>query len=151
MEGESTTSCFPVQQFSIMLENRVGALASLVRLLNDNFVEVLGLSVQDSADVTVVRMVVSDSETAETLLIEKGISFGMCDLVVVELKDGPSELGKCLQELLAAETNIYFCYPLMIQAGNCCALALRLDDTEFGITALQNCGFKVLFQNDLAR
>ena len=134
-----------------MLENRVGALASLVRLLNDNLVEVLGLSVQDSADVTVVRMVVNDSETTETLLIEKGISFGMCDLVVVELKDGPSELGACLQELLNAETNIYFSYPLMIQAANCCALALRLDDTEFGITALQNCGFKILFQNDLAR
>ena len=38
MEGESTTSSFPVQQFSIMLENRVGALASLVRLLNDNYI-----------------------------------------------------------------------------------------------------------------
>lgn len=134
-----------------MLENRVGALASLVRLLNDNMVEVLGLSVQDSADVTVVRIVVSDSETTETLLIEKGISFGMCDLVVVEMRDGPSELRKCLRELLGAETNISFCYPLMIQASNCCALALRLDDTEFGITALQNCGFKILFQNDLAR
>ena len=82
-----------------MLENRVGALASLVRLLNDNLVEVLGLSVQDSADVTVVRMVVSDSESAETLLIEKGISFGMCDIAVVEMKDGPSELGKCLRQL----------------------------------------------------
>ena len=96
-------------------------------------------------------MVVSDSETAETLLIEKGISFGMCDLVVVEMKDGPSMLGACLRELQEAETNVYFCYPLMIQASNCCALAFRLDDTEFGITALQNCGFKVLFQNDLAR
>ena len=134
-----------------MLENRVGALASLVRLLNENLIEVLGLSVQDSCDVTIVRMVVSDSESAETLLIEKGISFGMCDLVVVELKAGPSELGKCLGELLAAEVNIHFCYPLMIQANDCCALALRLDETEFGISALQNCGFKVLFQNDLAR
>lgn len=151
MDEGTTTSSFPVQQFSIMLENRVGALASLVRLLNDNLVEVLGLSVQDSADVTVVRVVVSDSETTETLLIEKGISFGMCDLVVVEMRDGPAELGKCLRELLGAETNIAFCYPLMIQASNCCALALRLDDTEFGISALQNCGFKVLFQNDLAR
>jgi len=151
MDQESTTSSFPVQQFSIMLENRVGALASLVRLLNDNLIEVLGLSVQDSYDVTVVRMVVSDSETAETLFIEKGISFGVCDLVVVELRDGPAELGGCLRELLGAETNIHFCYPLMTQAQNYCALALRLDDTEFGITALQNRGYKILFQNDLSR
>ena len=151
MEGESTTSSFPVQQFSIMLENRVGALASLVRLLNDNLIDVLGLSVQDSYDVTVVRMVVSDSETAETLFIEKGISFGACDLVVVEMRNGPSELGRCLRELLDAETNIHFCYPLMTQANNTSTIALRLDDTEFGISALQNCGFKILFQNDLAR
>lgn len=134
-----------------MLENRVGALASLVRLLNGHLIEVLGLSVQDSYDVTVVRMVVSDSETAETLFIEKGISFGVCDLLVVEMKDGPAELGNCLRQLSDAETNIHFCYPLMIQAHGFCALALRLDDTEFGISALQNCGFKVLFQNDLAR
>ena len=93
----------------------------------------------------------SENRMAETLLIEKGISFGMCDLVVVEMKDGPSMLGACLRELQEAETNVYFCYPLMIQASNCCALAFRLDDTEFGITALQNCGFKVLFQNDLSR
>lgn len=151
MEEESTTSSFPVQQFSIMLENRVGALASLVRLLNESLIEVLGLSVQDSCDVTVVRMVVSDSETAETLFIEKGISFGMCDLVVVEMKGGPTDLGDCLKELLNAETNIHFCYPLMIHASHCSALALRLDDTEFGTSALQNCGFKILFQNDLAR
>jgi hypothetical protein len=134
-----------------MLENRVGALASLVRLLNDNLIEVLGLSVQDSYDVTVVRMVVSDSETAETIFIEKGISFGVCDLVVVEMRDGPSELRRVLAELLEAEMNIHFCYPLMIQANQCCALAFRLDDTDFGISALQNSGFKILFQNDLSR
>jgi len=122
-----------------------------VSLLNERLIEVLGLSVQDSFDVTVVRLVVSDAETAETLFMERGISYGVCDLVVVEMRDGPSELGLCLKRLLEAETDIHFSYPLMTQAMGCCALALRVDDTEFGISALQNCGFKVLFQNDLAR
>jgi hypothetical protein len=147
----ATPSGTPVRQISVMLQNRVGALLSLVRLFNDQLVEVLGLSVQDSHDTTVVRLVVSDPDTVETLFIEKGINFATCDLLIVELKEGPTSLGACLSALLHAETNIYFSYPLLIQPTEKSLLALHVDDNDFGGQVLHNNGFKILFQEDLAR
>ena len=148
---ESTTNGTPVLQFSVMLENRVGALLGLVKLLNDHAVDVIGLSVQDSYDTTVVRLVVTDSDTVQTVFIEKGIAFGTSELLVVALQEGPAQLGECHAALLQAETNIYFCYPLLVHPSDKTMLALRLDDHEFGGEVLHNNGFKVLCQEDLSR
>jgi len=146
-----TSSGTAVRQFSVMLENRAGALLALVRLMNAELVDVLGLSVQDSYDTTVVRIIVSDPDTVETLFIEKGISFATCEILVVELKEGPTALGSCLTALLRAETNICFSYPLLIQPNEKSLLALRVDDNDFGRDVLHANGIKVLFQEDLSR
>lgn len=148
---DSTTLGTSVVQFSVMLENRVGALLSLVRLLNDSLVEVLGLSVQDSFDTTVVRLVVTDQDTVHTLFMEKGISFGSCEIIVVELKEGPTGLSACLSTLLRAETNIHFSYPLLVHPGGKSLLVLRVDEHEFGMKVLHENGFKTLCQEDLSR
>jgi hypothetical protein len=112
---------------------------------------VLGLSLQDSVDVTVARLIVSDPETVETLFIERGIPFSTCDLLVVQLKEGAEALGTCLMAFLQAETNIHFAYPLLIQGRGLPALALHLEDIELGAAVMQTEGFKILRQNDISR
>ncbi|NEM51407.1 hypothetical protein G3V66_23930, partial [Escherichia coli] len=82
METEIAPQSPYVKQFSVFLINRAGALLSVVRLLEDAHVLVLGLSLQDSVDVTVARLVVSDPETVETLFMERGIPFGSCPLLI---------------------------------------------------------------------
>ena len=84
--AETAIAQDPVYQYSLFLENRVGALADVVRLLNEAGVDVLGLSLLDSIDLTVARMVLSDPDTAKPLLFEKGISFAEVELVVVEVE-----------------------------------------------------------------
>ena len=61
-------------QFAVMLKNRAGALSSLVRLLRSESIDVIGLSVQDSRDAAVVRLVVSDPDTTMRIFMEKGIA-----------------------------------------------------------------------------
>ena len=102
--SEVTTSGTPVRQIAVFLQNQVGTLLSIVRLLNKNHVVVLGISVQDSVDVTIVRMVVSDPDTVESLFMEKGIAYSVTDLLVVELQTGTDDKGlaECLQALLIA-------------------------------------------------
>lgn len=141
----------PVKQLSVFLENRVGALLSVVRCVNERFVEVVGLSVADSVDVTVVRMIVTDPDSTATLFMERGIPFSETDLLVVELEEGAHGLSSCLAALQEGETNIHFSYPLLSQPRGRPALAVCLDDLDFGLTVLRNAGFKVLFQEDLAR
>src|SRR5476651_1333999 len=102
-----------VTQFSIFLANRVGALLNVVRVLNERNIHVLAISVQDSADTAIVRIVVSDPESVQQMFVEHAIPFSICDLVVVELKEGAAELGRLLATLLAAECNIFGSYALL--------------------------------------
>src|SRR5947209_18953839 len=102
-----------VKQFAVFLQNKVGALLDVVKLLNEHNVLVLALSVQDSADAAIVRIVVSDPEHVQELLREQNIACSICHLVVVELKEGAAELGKLLSCLLMAEVNIHTTYPLL--------------------------------------
>lgn len=151
METETAQPSPYVKQFSVFLINRAGALLSVVRLLEDAHVLVLGLSLQDSVDVTVARLIVSDPETVETLFIERGIPFSSCDLLVVQLKEGAEALSKCLLAFLQAETNIHFSYPLLVKTGGLPALALHLEDIEFGAEVMTTEGFTILKQNDISR
>ena len=140
-----------IRQIEVFLPNRTGAFVSILDLLKSKHVVVLGLSVQDSIDNTVVRLVVSDPETVETVFIEKGIPFNSTDLVVVELRDGAEQLPACMRTLLNAETNIHFIYPLLTQPNGKAALALCVEDNQFGDSILSKAGFRVLRQEDLSR
>lgn len=141
----------PVRQFSVMLQNRAGALGALVRLVRNAKIEVIGLSVQDSRDATIVRMVVSDPDSVLCLFAEKGISYTCCDMVVVALRESGVGLGACLEALMAAETNVDFAYSLMAHPDRQSLIAMHLEDYSFGIEVLVRSGFKVLYQEDLSR
>jgi len=147
----TTQAASPVRQLSVFLHNRVGALLSLVKLLHDNKVEVLGFSVQDSVEMTLVRLVPTDPDSAEQVLLQHGHSCASRPIVVVELREGAHDLGHALSALLAAEINIHHSYPLMTRPGGFPLLALYLDDPEIGSESLSKCGYKVLSQGDLSR
>lgn len=141
----------PIRQIAVFLPNRTGAFVAILDLMKSNHVLVLGLSVQDSIDNTVVRLIVSDPDTVETVFIERGIPFNSTDLVVVELRDGADQMPACLRTLLNAETNIHFIYPLLTQPNGNPALALCVEDNQFGDSILSKAGFRVLRQEDLSR
>lgn len=149
--ASTTQASSPVRQLSVFLHNRVGALLSLVKLLYDNKVEVLGFSVQDSVEMTLVRLVVTDPDNAEQVLLQHGHSCATKTIVVVELKEGAHDLGSALSALLTAEINIHHSYPLMVRPRGLPLLALYLDDAEVGGEALSKCGYKVLNQGELSR
>lgn len=141
----------PVRQVSAFLHNQVGALLALVKAMNEHSVEVLGVSLQDSADLTLVRMIVTDPDKAHALLVQQGISCAIKPVVVVELQQASHDLARALTALLAAEINIHHSYPLLVRADGNALLALYLDDSETGSEALSKAGFKVLSQGDLSR
>jgi len=140
-----------VTQFSIFLPNKVGQLLEIVRLLNARGVDVLALTVQDSADTAIVRIVVSDPDTVQNLFEENQVAFSVCDLVVVELKEGATELGRLLAALLAAECNIFGSYALLTRPRGKAALALHVEDNDCAISVLNSQGFVILGQADISR
>src|SRR5690242_2796835 len=140
-----------VNQFSIFLPNKVGALLEVVKLLNEHNVHVVAISVQDSADTAIVRIVVSDPESVQDIFREHDIPFSVCQLCVVELKEGATELGKVLAALLAAEVNIFGSYALLTRPRGRTALAIHVEDDECACAVLSSHGFTILGQHDISR
>jgi hypothetical protein len=140
-----------VKQFSVFLQNKVGALLDIVKMLNEHEVDVLAVSVQDSADAAIVRMVVSDPDRVNELFSSKEIPRSVCDLVVVELKESARDLGKLLAALLMAEVNIHGIYSLLTRPRGKAALALHVEDNECAAAVLRSHGFRILSQADISR
>ncbi len=140
-----------VRQFSVFLQNKVGALLEVVKLLNQHNIIVLALSIQDSSESAIGRIIVSDPERTTELFHEHDIPYSDCELLVVELDEGPGDLTRVLAALLMAEVNVYFSYPLLIRPRGHAVLAMHLDDNECASSVLRGEGFKLLTQGDLSR
>jgi hypothetical protein len=140
-----------VKQFSVFLQNKVGALLALVRLLDENNIIVLALSIAESSETAISRMITSDPDRTAEIFREHDIPHSECELMVVELADGPGDLSGVLAALLMAEVNIHFSYPLLVRPRGRALLALHLDDIECASSVLLGEGFKLLNQGDLSR
>lgn len=156
MESSATrtaekTSGPRVKQFSIFLPNKVGALSEIVKLLSEQNIHVLALDVQDSADCAIVRIVVSDPEQAQELFSIHDIAHASSNILVVELREGATQLPKLLAALLMAEVNIHSCYALLTRPNGSTALALHLEDNDCATAVLTSHMFRVLSQLDISR
>jgi len=140
-----------VRQFSVFLENKVGALLNLTRTLSDSNVHVCGISVVDTADSSVIRIVVDDPERCHDALGKANIPVSESNLVVCEMPRGPEKLDTVLRSLVAAEVNIQYTYSLMVRPHDKALLALHCEDPEFARDVLMKAGYRVLSQKDISR
>jgi len=140
-----------VRQFSVFLPNKVGAMLEVVKLLNAHATHVVALSVSESTDAAIARIIVSDPERVEELFRENNVAFGVCELMVVELREVATQFIKILATLLMAEVNVHFSYPLLTRPNGRAALAMHVDDSECASSVLQGEGFRLLSQRDISR
>ena len=140
-----------VKQFSVFLPNKVGAMLEVVKLLNTQNTHVVALSVSESTDSAIARIIVSDPGRVEKLFREKNVAFGVCEVVVVEVREVATQLVKLLAALVMAEVNVHFTYSLLIRPRGFAAIALHVEDTQCASSVLMGEGFKMLSQNDISR
>ena len=150
MSAETRAARERVVQFSIFLRNKVGAFLDVVRLLQEHHVNVLGTTIEPSADTAIVRVVVSDPDAVEGIFHLHSIPYSTWPLVVVELKEA-DHFGRVLTALLAAEVNIYGAYALLTRPHGHATLALHVEDNECATSVLNGSGFIILTQDDLSR
>jgi hypothetical protein len=140
-----------VKQFSVFLENKVGSLLTLTRTLSEANVHICGLSVIDTADSSVIRIVVDDPDHCREVLHKAEIPASESNLVVVELPRGPEKLDSVLRQLVAAEVNIQYTYGLMVRPHDKALLALHCEDSEYARDVLLKSSFVVVSQKDISR
>src|ERR1700733_11528909 len=121
-----------VRQFNVFLANRLGALMDVVRRFEATDVRIVSLTVVESADCAIIRMVLSDPERALEIFNQAKLPITESDLLVVKLPDNNQPLVAICKALLSAEISIHYAYPLLIGVGpeGSTALAMHVDDHE---------------------
>ncbi|MBI3821951.1 MAG: acetolactate synthase [Planctomycetes bacterium] len=138
-----------VRQFNVFLANRLGAMLNVVRRFETTDNRIIALTVVDSTDCAIVRLVLSDPERAYEIFEQANLPFTESDLLVVTLPEGPQPLLQICKALLQAEISIHYAYPLMAGFGGRAALAIHVEEIETSSQHLQQNGFTLLSESDL--
>ncbi|MBL9188245.1 MAG: acetolactate synthase [Opitutaceae bacterium] len=146
----STAPNDPVRQFSVFTENRVGRLHDLTSLFKANNVHIMALTILDTTDCAIDRLIVDDPDKARELMVSNDFPYSESTVLAVEIGD-ESELNGVLASLLEAEINIHYIYSFIKRPEGRSALAMNVEDIEVAAQALARRGFRVLTQHDIAR
>jgi hypothetical protein len=138
-----------VRQFNVFVENRVGNLLSVVRRFESTDIRIVSLTVVDSADCAIIRLVLSDPERAIEIFELAKLPYTESDLLVVKLPEGIHPLLQICKALLSAEISIHYAYPLLIGPHGSAAVALHVEDHETAVNTLSQLGFVLFTENDL--
>lgn len=138
-----------VRQFNVFVENRVGNLLAVVRRFESSDVKIVSLTVVDSADCAIIRMVLSAPERAREIFEQARLPITESDLLVVELPDTRQPIVAICKALLGAELGINYAYPLLIGPHGRSALALHVEDHETAAKTLSRLGFTLFTEGDL--
>ncbi|MBX3442286.1 MAG: acetolactate synthase [Planctomyces sp.] len=138
-----------LRQFCVFLENRVGRLHDLLRHVERYDLRVLGLSVVDSADFAVTRLIVNDTDRARELFARSRFTVIEGDVLGVCLPDSAQPFLDVFTALLTAEINIHYAYPILYRRQDRGALALHVDNLDQAAVVLQSKKFSLVTEDDL--
>ncbi|MFC1827591.1 ACT domain-containing protein [Thermodesulfobacteriota bacterium] len=133
-----------VDQIAVFLENKSGRLAAITKELSDNSINIRALSVADTADFGILRLIVDNTDKATRVLKEGGFTVGKTDVVAVEVADKPGGLARVLAVLHEAVLNVEYMYAFVEKSAENAVLIFRFDDPDMAITILQNAGIRIL-------
>ena len=139
-----------VVQFSIFTPNRLGRLHALINLLSAKSVHVLALTILDTTECAVIRIVVDDPDMARELFSKNEFPFAESRLVVTEL-NSTEDLNKLVAALVEAELNINYLYPFIPHPRGKSIIAMNVEDNEVAAQTLKRHDFPVLTQADISR
>jgi len=133
-----------VEQISIFIENKSGRLAEITRILGEGGINIRALSLADTSDFGILRLIVNDVERANSLLKEKGFTVNKTEVVAVEVPDCPGGLSAILLALDAQQINVEYMYAFVERCGGNAVIIFRFDETDKAITVLAKNNFSAL-------
>jgi hypothetical protein len=138
-----------IAQISVFLENEAGRLASVTRILGGAEVNIRALSIADTADFGILRLIVDDPERAVAILRGAGLTVSLTDVIAVETTDRPGGLAQVLDALAAAAVNIEYMYAFVTQSAEGAVVVFRVDQLDEAIRALTARGLRLLSGDDV--
>lgn len=133
-----------VEQISIFIENKSGRLAEVARVLGEKNVNIRALSLADTSDFGILRLLVDNTNVAFDALKVSGFTVNKTEVVAVEVPDQPGGLCTILQVLDDAEINVEYMYAFAERHADNAVIIYRFDETDEAIKVLQERGVSIL-------
>ncbi len=126
-----------IEQLSIFLENKAGRLAGVTNALASANINIRALSLADTSDFGILRIIVEDTAKANTILKDAGFTVGITEVVAVEVRDTPGGLDHILRAVSSEDVNVEYMYAFVQQCTNNATLIFRFDNIDKAIEALK--------------
>jgi len=133
-----------VEQISVFIENKSGRLAEVAGTLGEAGINIRALSLADTSDFGILRLIVNDRERAKEVLKQKGFTVSKTEVVAIEVPDRPGGLSDILESLDRKGINVEYMYAFVERCGENAVIIFRFDETEKAIETLTAAGFNIL-------
>ena len=133
-----------VEQISVFLENKSGRLADVASVLASADVNIRALSLADTTDFGILRLIVNDTEKAKQVLKDNGFTVGKTEVIGVEVADRPGGLAEILNVMKDNNINVEYMYAFLQKSASKAIIIFRFDELEKAIAVLQKAGIRIL-------
>ena len=140
-----------IRQLTVFVENRQGAMAEVTRELAEHNVDLRALSMADTQEFGVLRLIVKDVDSALTVLRESGHIVNVTPVTAVKISDAPGRLSQALSVLDQAGINIEYLYAFLTRTEKHAYVVLRVEDNDGAKNALSEAGFKLVQESDIQK
>ena len=139
-----------VKQISVFVENKPGKLAELTDYLHQHDIDMRALSIAETQDFGIVRMIVDDAYKASQVLKESGYVVSITPVLAVEMSDEPGSLYKILKVLGDGGVNLDYTYAFLGQKAATAYMVIRVEDNDKAIEVLSKSGIRPVCQDTIA-
>lgn len=117
-------------QLSVFVENKFGRLSEILNVLSEHNINISALSMADTSEFGILRMIVDDTEKAKIVLKESGVIVKASTVIAIDIDDTPGCLAKIVEKLKNGGVSIEYTYAFLGREHNSAQVVLRVDDTE---------------------
>ena len=140
-----------IKQLTVFVENRKGTMVSVTDILSKNNVNIRALSIAETQDFGILRLIVNDNETAVKALEEKDYLIKAIDVVGVKIGDAPGKLTAALDVLDKADINVEYLYAFMTRTEKHAYVVLRVENNAAAESVLEKSGFHLITDADISK
>ena len=138
-----------IKQLTVFVQNKKGTVVSVTDILSKNNINLRALSIAETQDFGILRLIVNDEKTAEKVLSENGYLIKVIDVIGVKIGDEPGKLSEALNVLDKADINVEYLYAFMARTEKHAYVVLRVEENEEAEAALTGAGFKMISESDI--
>ena len=138
-----------IKQLTVFIENKKGTVVSVTDTLSKNNINLRALSIAETQDFGMLRLIVNNEEDAEKVLADSGYLTKVIDVVGVKIGDEPGKLTAALDVLDKADINVEYLYAFMARTEKHAYVVLRVENNDVAEAALTAAGFKMISEADI--